>query len=176
MNKFISVVLIIVMMFSMCACSSEPASTLSEPPVSGSVEAPSIADTPEVKSETATIPVAVEILGYNIGKDYDGKDCIIVSVKWTNNTDEACSYWMTISDIAYQGGVELETSFPSSSDETAYEKYSADSLELRPGASIEVDCYFILRNNTDDVEFEFSWYDWNTFEDYIIATGICSLT
>lgn len=174
MKKFISIVLATIMMCSLCACSSEPASVPTTPPVSGSVEAPSTVETLPTESEI-NIPVDVEIVNYSVGKDCEDKECIIVSVKWTNNTSETCSYWLTIEDTAYQGGIELESSFPSYSDETAAEKYDAQNLELRPGASIEVDCYFILRNNSDDVEFEFTWYNWETFEYHIVATGICSL-
>ena len=104
----------------------------------------------ENSSSGALGDYAVEIGDYALTKTYDGKDAIVISMKYTNNSDESMSYMSSLMASAFQDGVELSTAIIM--DDT----YDAESQmkELKTGASIDVQVAYELSNTTSDVEFE----------------------
>lgn len=95
----------------------------------------------------------VEIGSARMGKDYDGNAVIFVTYQFTNNSSEAASFMLYIYDKAYQDGIQLESAFIWGDDQ--YDS-SADSLDIKPGASITVEKAYVLRNETSPVEVEVS--------------------
>lgn len=102
------------------------------------------------------IPVSGDIglYGITIGsarvsKNYDEKECLVVSVKFTNNSTEGIAYDVAILDKAFQNGVQLDMGFVDGS-------LSGNSLkEIKPGATIELECVYVLSDSSPvDVEFE----------------------
>ena len=100
-----------------------------------------------------------EILGVEVGdKNHEGKPIVIVTYKFTNNSDEADSFDLSINHTVFQNGIECEQDF-------VYAVMDDDngSKEIKTGASIEVKKAYILNDTSSDIEIElegiFSWDD-----------------
>lgn len=97
---------------------------------------------------------SVEILGSRLARDYEGKPIIIVKYAFTNNQDEAQSFWVAVEDQAFQGGVGLnECIF---ADDSA--GYSADNQgkEVQKGTTLEVEVAYTLNDAATEVVVEVS--------------------
>lgn len=94
---------------------------------------------------------AIEIGDYVLTKTYDGKDAIVINMKYTNNSDDAMSYMSSLIATAYQDGVELSTAIIM--DNSVYDA-EQQMKELKTGASIDVQVAYELSNTTSDVEFK----------------------
>lgn len=91
----------------------------------------------------------VEIIGASLGEDYEGNPSIIVTLSWTNNTDETNSFMWALSYTAFQDGIEMDQAYTST-------EYSDNAYkEVKPGATITVDVSFLLGSESV-VEFEIS--------------------
>lgn len=96
----------------------------------------------------------VEIKGGQLAEDYEGKPVCIITYSWTNNSDETTSAIYEIGAKAFQDGVELDTAY-FILDKSVYDT-GTSMKDVRPGATADVQCAFILANETSDVEFELS--------------------
>lgn len=92
----------------------------------------------------------VEIKNGVLTEDYSGNPVCIITYSWTNNSDEATSAIFAIEEKAFQDGVELEMALLVSD---AYDA-GASMKEVKPGATLDVQCAFVLANKTSDVEIE----------------------
>lgn len=93
----------------------------------------------------------VEIGSARIGKDYDGNPTIFVTYNFTNNSSENASFLWSVSDMAFQDGVQLESAFVYSDEQ--YDS-GASSLEIKPGATITLEQAYVLRNTASPVDVE----------------------
>ena len=95
---------------------------------------------------------AVDILGCRLAKDYEGKDVVIVKYKFTNNSDKAANFMFAFDDSVFQDGIGLNESLVV--DKSA--KYSADNQQkdIKPGASLEVECAYELNDTKTDIDVE----------------------
>ena len=93
----------------------------------------------------------IEIGDSKLAKTYDGKDAIIINIKYTNNSEDAQSYMTSMIGKAFQDGVELSSAIIMDTD-----AYDAESQmkEVKKGASIDVQVAYELSNTTSDIEFE----------------------
>lgn len=93
----------------------------------------------------------VEIKSAVLTNDYDGNQAIIVTYSWTNNGEETTSAMSSFLKKAFQGGVELDGAIVGNSD-----IYDSDLRwkDIRPGTTFEVQCAFVLRDNSSPVEIE----------------------
>lgn len=90
---------------------------------------------------------SIEILGFELSKDYQDKDCIVVNYKYTNNGEEAKSFMVAVSTKAFQDGVELSSAIITG--------ISEDSMkDIKTGASLEVKKAYSLSNMDSPVEVE----------------------
>lgn len=96
----------------------------------------------------------VEIKGGQLATDYEGNPVCIITYSWTNNSDETTSAMYEISEKAFQDGVELDSAY-FILDTSVYDS-GTSMKEVRPGATADIQCAFILANQTSDVEFELS--------------------
>lgn len=94
----------------------------------------------------------VEIKSADLSTDYEENPAIIITYSWTNNSDETTSAMVSISEKAFQDGVELDTALIMSDN---YDS-SASMKDVRPGSTIDVQCAFALSSQTSEVEFELS--------------------
>lgn len=96
---------------------------------------------------------AVSIVSYKLGEDYEGKKAIIFEIGFTNNSDKAASYSLSVDFSAFQDGVELETAFL-----TGVDSASNGIREVKPGSGIAVTTAFLLTSDTSPVEIEVQPY------------------
>lgn len=93
----------------------------------------------------------IKYIRHEITENMAGNKCLAVYYEFTNNSKDEKAFYVTISDKAFQGGIELETSLFHVSDE------SKDSTaEIRPGVTITVCSGFVLRDEETDIELEVS--------------------
>lgn len=101
------------------------------------------AEQAEVKTD---YPVTID--GAEVTKDsYQGKDVIVVTYTWTNNSDKATSFTIALNAQAYQNGVELETSLFTDGAEVG------DLRDVKPGTTSTVKIAYELAD-TSEVEVE----------------------
>jgi len=95
----------------------------------------------------------VEIKGAALAEDNEGNPAIIINYAWTNNSEGTTSAMIALIENAFQGGIELDRAYIRNSD-----TYNSDnrSKDIRPGATFDVQCAFVLRDETSPVEVEIS--------------------
>lgn len=76
------------------------------------------------------------------GSDYSGDLVAIVTYTFTNNSTEDTSFMVSISDKAFQNGVQLDTAVGSGWDS------SGSMKELKPGSSTTVQIGYKLDDNS----------------------------
>ncbi|MCD7873296.1 MAG: DUF5067 domain-containing protein [Clostridiales bacterium] len=84
-------------------------------------------------------------------KDWLGKDAVLITFDFTNNSDQAESFDLALQANAYQDGVGLESTF-TGKDETD----NLIDVEIKPGVTKEVKKAYILRDKSTDIEMEIS--------------------
>ena len=91
-----------------------------------------------------------------IKKDTDDRDALVLTMKFTNNSDKDASYMWSISEYAFQNGIGLE----STSIFEDMEKYTmaTDSqfTKIQKGKTIEICTAFVLNDSKSDVEIKVS--------------------
>lgn len=110
----------------------------------------------------------IKYLRHELTKNRSGEACLAIYYEFTNNSGESDAFGYTISDNAYQDGVELERSIFNSNDEdnNLYTK-------IRPGTTITVCSTFILKNNVSNVELEID--EWISFDNDVEDLMLLSL-
>lgn len=83
-----------------------------------------------------------------ITTDYEGNPALVVTYEFTNNSDEAASFDLSIANTAFQNGVSLEMAFM---DDLEYE-----DKEIKPGVTIDVQKAYVLNDTENSVEIELS--------------------
>ncbi len=94
--------------------------------------------------------------GACIMEDSDGNNAIVMTLDFTNNSEDSHSYLWSISETAMQNGAELAVatvySNPDSYDATVIEDQFTD---VAPGATLEIRTAFVLADTTSKVEVTF---------------------
>ena len=98
----------------------------------------------------------VEYLYHEIVQNMADDWCVAVYYQFTNNSDENQAFYVTVSDKAFQNGVELEESFFHVNDDS-----KTREMEIQPGVSVTVCSGFVLRD-TSDIELQVS--PWISFD------------
>lgn len=81
-------------------------------------------------------------------KDWTGKDAVLLTYEFTNNSSNPISFDVALNDHVYQDGIGLEIAILSD-DDTDYL-----DVEIKPGVSKEVRKAYVLRDTTTDLEVE----------------------
>ena len=90
----------------------------------------------------------VEIKGARLSKDRDGIPALIVIFAWTNNSEKTTSASLAFREKAFQNGIQIDFSVSADCD------YKSQRTDIRPGATLEVECAFMLTSETAPVEVE----------------------
>lgn len=106
---------------------------------------------------------ACVVKGAELGKDWEGKDTVIITFDFTNNSSSPASFDVALDSNAYQDGIGLETDW--SNDET-----DLLDVEIKPGVTKEVKKAYVLRDTTTDVEIEIA--ELFSFSDDKIVTTV----
>lgn len=112
------------------------------------------------EAEPAAIPSSgdlgdyhVEIRDAELAADYAGNPAIVITYSWTNNSADTISAMAAILDKAFQNGVQLDEAIIG--DDSVYDM-AAQTRDVRPGTTIDVECAYLLTSGTAAVEFELS--------------------
>lgn len=94
----------------------------------------------------------VAILSVEKTTDYAGAPSVIVTYMFTNNSTNDATFLASIGNKVFHNGVQCETAIimNGSIDSTA------SMMSIRPGASIEVEQGYVLRDGTSPIEIEVS--------------------
>lgn len=90
------------------------------------------------------------VSGAELCKNWEGKDSVKIVYSFTNNSSDAQSFDLALTDEVYQDGIGLESSFISSDDDWGVD------VKIKPGTTKEVSKVYILRDDTTQLEVEIS--------------------
>lgn len=86
----------------------------------------------------------------------DGDKILIVTYTYTNNSDENNCFDYSVTDTAFQDGVELGDVWSSYGIKGL--SFDNKSKEIKPGKSLDVQCAYELNDDTTDVEIQFTLF------------------
>ncbi len=101
-------------------------------------------DIPETsETEKPTEDKGISINSWELDKDDDGNDVLVVEYAWTNTDNEPASFTFSLIDKVFQNGIECEKSY--GYDGTDIEMQSKD---VQPGVTYNVKVAYILQDMT----------------------------
>lgn len=103
------------------------------------------------------------VKGAKLCKDWTGKDALLITYEFTNNSDSAVSFDVALDARAYQDGVGLETAILD--EDTDYL-----DVDIKPGVTKEVKKAYNLRDTSTEIEIEIS--ELISFSDDKIVTTV----
>lgn len=106
------------------------------------------------------------VKGAKITKDWEGKDAVLITYEFTNNSNSPISFDGALDDKLYQDGIELESAILSNDEEAKL----IDTVDLKPGITKEVKKAYSLRNKKSEIEVEIQ--EIFSFSDDMIKTTI----
>lgn len=106
------------------------------------------------------------VKGAKVTKDWEGKDAVLITYEFTNNSDSPISFDGSLDDKLYQDGIELESAILSDDNESKL----LDTVDLKPGITKEVKKAYLLRNKDSEIEVEIQ--EIFSFSDDMIKTVI----
>ncbi len=146
MKKFISVLLsiLVILTFAFFALASGDSSETSS-------QGSGVAETAADNSSTLG-NYSIEIMSCRLAEDYEGDPVVIVKYNFTNNADNATSFYIAFEDSVYQNGVGLNEAYVL--DDSA--NYNADNRtkDIKKGSSLEVEVAYELNDTETDIEVE----------------------
>ena len=115
----------------------------------------------EEKAPETDYPVTID--GVRLAKDYQDKDCVIVTCTFTNNSEDTKSFASALHVEVFQNGIQCDTAI------TMGEKENDNYLtDVRPGTTISVDMAYELQD-LSDIEVEVK--ELFSFKNEILASG-----
>lgn len=112
------------------------------------------------QNETAGLPAEGDIGDYHVvlkdcafGKDYEGKDMIVINYDFTNNSADTMSALVGIYMQAFQDGVQLDTAMVL--DDSVYDAGIAQK-DIKPGTTLEGCQNAFVLTSDSPVEIEVS--------------------
>lgn len=90
------------------------------------------------------------VKGAKLTKDWEGKDAVLITYEFTNNSDSPISFDGSLDDKLYQDGIELESAILNDDNESNL----LDTVDLKPGITKEVKKAYLLRNKDSEIEVE----------------------
>lgn len=98
----------------------------------------------------------VVIESCRLAKDYSGKPIAIIKYKFTNDSDDAISFWLAIDDNVYQNDIGLNICYLAADSAN----YSTDNQykDVRKGATLEVEVAYELNDTSTPIQVEVCEY------------------
>jgi len=108
---------------------------------------------------------SVVIDSCRLAKDYEGNQIVIVKYKFTNNSNDPASFWLSIEDHVFQNGIGLNECYLVSDSAN----YSSDNQmkEIKKGATLDVEVAYTLNDSTTPIDVEVK--ELNIFSDKTIS-------
>lgn len=182
MKKFFAIILIIGILFSLCACTrtvyvtETVAMAETETEANKSLSVPTTTESPAtepVETDPTVVGEIVSNVEFETQLDEDGKPILLIMFDWTNTTDEATAALWDVNIDVFENGIEADSAYLPWNH--AYNDMEDDSCtEVKPGYSLRVcDCYE-LTGNPADVEVEIWRYNSN-FNKVVLYTTTLSV-
>ncbi|MHB1152062.1 MAG: DUF5067 domain-containing protein [Eubacteriales bacterium] len=131
----------------------DPVQTASPVTKAPATEAP-VTEAPDgrMKGEGAIDDAYIKIVSARKTIDYEDSPAIVVTYEYTNNGKDAKSFMFSVKDTVFQSGIECSTTYAAYDDDT----FSSDnqSKDIKPGATLTVDCLYKLNDETSNVDVE----------------------
>lgn len=143
MKKLLTLLLALLMVFSLAACDIEDSSQ-------GSDSVDSVQNT----INTSLGDYEVEIKSCRLAEDYEGKPIAIITYGFTNNSENPSSFYISLEDEVFQNGIGLNKCYVA--DKSAKYDDSNMSKEIKKGSTLDVEVAYILNDTTTDLEVEVS--------------------
>lgn len=162
-SVIINVVLSIIMYATMGAAIFGSLSDSDDTDDSYTISANSDDNTEEnIISENTLGDYTCDVVSSEICKDWEGKDAVLITYSFTNNSQDAVSFDVALDASPYQDGIGLETAILD--DET-----DLVDVDIKPGVTKEVKKAYLLRNTTSNIEIEITeFFSFNN--DKIVVT------
>ena len=93
--------------------------------------------------------------GACIMEDSEGNDAIVLTLDFTNNGKEDASYLWSVDETVVQNGEELELASVIADYETFESVIDSQFTDVAPGATLEVQTAFVLRDTTSQIKATF---------------------
>ena len=93
----------------------------------------------------------VEGVGARMSKDYEDKDCVIITYNFTNYSSESAAFWSSFSDVVYQNGVGLNEVYVLKNNDADLD---SNMKEVKDGATVLVEEAYELNDTVTDLEIE----------------------
>ena len=93
--------------------------------------------------------------GASIMRDCEGNDALVLTLDFTNNSEETTDYFWSIYETAIQNDTELEMAVVYLNEETLEYVDDSQYQNVDPGATVEVQTAFELDDTTGEVEVTF---------------------
>lgn len=93
----------------------------------------------------------VEIKSALLAKDYKGNPAIVITYSWTNNSEGTTSAMASLTEKAFQDGVQLENAVMGDTD--VYDM-NTSMKDIRPGTTLDVQSAYVLGNTNSKVTFQ----------------------
>jgi len=111
----------------------------------------------------------VEILEAKKAETFDGKDAVVITYRWTNNSDDTAIFMDALDTCVFQDGIQLDSSIANDDSES----YLEDNMrKVRPGKTLDVSLAYELRSDSPEIEVEVSDF---LFEPSIIVKKLFTL-
>lgn len=94
--------------------------------------------------------------GACIMEDYEGKDALVLTLDFTNNSKESTTYIWSILEMVTQDGEDLEIATVYTNPDTFDEVVSSQFVEVAPGDTVEIRTAFLLKDTAAEVEASFT--------------------
>ncbi|MGN1329590.1 MAG: DUF5067 domain-containing protein [Eubacterium sp.] len=104
------------------------------------------------------------VKGAKLCKDWTGKEAVLITYEFTNNSDSAISFDVALDARAYQDGIGLETAILEDDTDLFID------VDIKPGITKEVKKAYVLRDTSTEVEIEVS--ELISFSDDKIVTTV----
>lgn len=163
MKKALAILLTVVLLLSFgffaLGSGSEDTDTPAQNDTVPKVETPSVEDPIEEPTEAPTEDnttlgdYKVEIKGFRLASDYEGKPVVIITYGFSNvSDDDSAAFLYSIDSAVYQNGVGLNEALFLNDNAN----YSLDNQtkELKMGASLDIEVAYELNDTTSDIEVE----------------------
>ena len=160
------IIAIIVIIIAAAGSSNSSSEDSSDATSSESTTASSVNAEKEETDDNTIGDFKCVVKGAKLTKDWQGKDAVLITYEFTNNSDDPISFDGALDDKLYQDGIELESAILSSDEEAKL----IDAVDLKPGITKEVKKAYSLRNKKSEIEVEIQ--EIFSFSDDMIKTTI----
>lgn len=113
---------------------------------------------PTAKSDSDTVVLGdytITYLDACIMQDSDGKDAIVLTLEFANNSEDSTAYAYSVMETAYQDGVAIDPATVYINEEDWDQVTDQQYTKIKPGKTIEVQSAFVLDDPEGEVEVEF---------------------